>query len=258
METCKLLSTVPFVVAMVVLPFGSATRTAQGQELGEERWEFTVSPYFWAAGIDGDVKLRGLEAEIDVDFSDVWDALECAGSVHIEARKGKWGFILDPLYMDLSVDKDLTPATAELDLTMWTVEFGGLYRLAEWYGTSDRASRVDVLVGGRYWDVEQDLQIGPLSSTSDEDWIDPFIGARLVVQMKDWLALRVRADIGGFAVSSSASELTWNIFAGPVFTLSDSLDIVAGYRWLDLDREDGADELDVTLSGPMIGALIRF
>jgi opacity protein-like surface antigen len=118
--------------------------------------------------------------------------------------------------------------------------------------------RVDVLGGGRYWDLEQNVRIGPVSGATSKDWIDPFIGARLLAQVNDWLGILIRADIGGFAVSSSASELTWNVFAGPMFTLSDGFAIVVGYRWLDLDRESVNYETDVTLSGLQMAAQFSF
>jgi opacity protein-like surface antigen len=71
--------------------------------------------------------------------------------------------------------------------------------------------------------------------------------------------LHVRGDVGGFAVNEDASELTWNVYVGPGFILSENMTLLAGYRWLDIDREKGSDtEADLTFSGPMVGLYIRF
>jgi hypothetical protein len=220
-----------------------------------------VTPYFWFAGIEGDMKVRENKVDIDVGFSDVWDALDFGAAAHIEAKKGKWGILFDAMYLSLSTDEDLKPATAEVEFDIWTIELGGLYQIAEWPSGdgSGRKTTLELLGGGRYWDVDQEIEIGAVSRSMNPDWVDPFVGARLIVEMKDWLVLHLRGDVGGFAVSSDASEFTWNVFGGPAFKLSDKFSIVAGYRALGLDREKGSDfESDVTLHGPMLGAHIQF
>ncbi|TDQ10387.1 hypothetical protein DEV91_1531 [Phyllobacterium brassicacearum] len=46
------------------------------QVVTEQGWTFTVAPYFWAAGISGDVGLFGLPpVEVDASFSDIFDHL---------------------------------------------------------------------------------------------------------------------------------------------------------------------------------------
>lgn len=250
------------VLFLTILVAGMVCSSAYGEDTGTDKWEWSVTPYFWFAGVDGDVKSNGNKVDIDESFSDIWDALNFGGSVHIEAKKGKWGILIDTLYMDLSMDKDIvSPVTAEVDLEMWTVEVGGFYQIGEWpMGDGNgRNMRLDVLGGGRYWNLDTDVKIGLMSGSTDSDWIDPFIGLRLFVDMKDWLIFHARGDIGGFAVSSDAAELTWNVLVGPMFKLSEKLSIIAGYRWLDLDLEDGSNsETNVTYEGPMLGAVIRF
>lgn len=250
------------VMVFIILATGLVCSSAYGVESGSDEWQLSVAPYFWFAGIDGDMTVNGNSTEVDVGFSDIWDALDFAGSVHIEAQKGKWGILLDTLYMDLSMEKDMViPPTAEVDIEMWVVEVGGFYQVGQWSlgDNTGRSTRIQVIGGGRYWDLDQDVDLGPVSRGKSSDWIDPFIGLRLFVDIKDWLILRVRGDIGGFAVSSDAAEFTWNLFAGPVFKVSEKLYVVGGYRWLDLELEDGStSEINVTFEGPMVGANIRF
>lgn len=247
---------------LTILAAGLVCSSVHGQEnAGDDKWEFSITPYFWFAGIDGDVEVRGNKVDVDVGFDDLWDALDFGGSFHFEAQKGQWGMFVDPMYLSLSTDKDLKPATAKLEMDIWAVELGGFYRVGEWErgGESGRPMTLDLLGGGRYWDVDQEVRIGGLSRKSDSDWIDPFIGARFLMEINDWLTFRIRGDIGGFAISSSASELTWNVFAGPVIKISDKVRIIAGYRVLDLEKEKGSDtEADLTFSGPQLGVHIRF
>lgn len=94
-------------------------------------WEFTVTPYFWGAGMDGDATVKGVESSVDLSFSDILDDLDFGAMAHLEARNGKWGFFLDPSYIKLSTDGDAGPFNADVETEMILVEFGALYRLIE-------------------------------------------------------------------------------------------------------------------------------
>jgi hypothetical protein len=66
--------------------------SAQGQERDEPPgWSFTVAPYFWAAGIEGDVGVGDRQAEIDVDFSEIRENLKFGAMMLAEARKDRYG-----------------------------------------------------------------------------------------------------------------------------------------------------------------------
>jgi hypothetical protein len=258
MKVHRVPGTVVLAAVLLILPFQSAGQPAYGQDAGSDQWQFSVTPYFWFSGIEGDLKVKENKVDIDVGFDDIWDALDFGGMVHIEATDGIWGVFVDPLYLSLSTTEDLGVANADMEIEMWLVEFGGFYRISEW-STEGRTSTLDVLGGGRYWDMESEVDIGPVSRKTDNDWVDPFIGLRLMTEMNDWLMLHVRGDVGGFAVSSDASEFTWNVFAGPAFKLSEKMTLIAGYRALGIDKEEGSDfEGDLTFHGPMLGLHIRF
>lgn len=257
-KTYSMFSIISVAAVMLLLVFSPS---AYGQGSGSDKWEFMVAPYFWAAGIDGDMKVKENEVDIDVGFSDILDVLEFGGSVHAEAKKGRWGAFADLMYLSLSTDKELKPTTAEMDMDLWTIELGGFYQIGNWktQGGSGRTMTLDVLGGGRYWEISSEIDIGPINREKSVDWIDPFVGARFIAEMKDWLIFHVRGDIGGFGVSSDASEFTWNIYAGPAFKVSDKVTIVAGYRALGLEKERGNDlEMDITMHGPQVGVAIRF
>ena len=39
-------------------------------------WSFTLAPlYFWGVSITGDMTVKGIESEVDADFSDIWNNL---------------------------------------------------------------------------------------------------------------------------------------------------------------------------------------
>jgi hypothetical protein len=201
------------------------------------------------------------------------DHLDFMGEVHVEARKDKWGIFFDGSYIDLSITgtvinhpyPSLGPLEGKLDLTEWIIELGGLYQVAQWRLEKGRAVHLDVLGGGRYWELEGDLTLSSpgagssFSLSGSEDWIDPFVGLRLGVDLGKNFLVGVRGDIGGFGVGS---DVSWNASVLLGYRITGLLSVWVGYRALSVDYENGSGNdrfvYDVTKSGPMIGLGFRF
>jgi len=94
-----------------------------------------------------------------------------------------------------------------------------------------------------------------------ENWVEPFIGGRIIWDLNDKMAINVRADAGGFGIGS-ASKLIWNFVADIEYKLTKKVSLSAGYKILDIDysRGSGSDKLGVDgkLKGPVIGMTILF
>ena len=236
---------------------------ARAQE--PEEWEFIFAPYGWFAGTDGDLTVGDQRVDVDVGFSDVWDTLDFGALGHFEARKGTWGGFLDVIYLKTSTDEDVTVGPAALGVELvtkqWITEVGGFYRI--WRDRS-RAASLDVLAGGRYWNLENELGLrlsGPAGETSakrteDSDWIDPLVGVRYKMNLTDRLLFNARADVGGFGVGSAA-DLTWNLVGLLGYELTPSISLWGGYKslWLDRDEEINAD---LNIRGPVAGFSFAF
>jgi len=78
--------------------------------------------------------------------------------------------------------------------------------------------------------------------SSSSDWADPILGIRWSLGLIENLALRFRADIGGFGAGSELAwslnslfeyELPWTLFSAP-------LSVGAGYKVLDLTTRAAA------------------
>jgi hypothetical protein len=72
----------------MTLVFGGSWAYAQGSASGEaagSKWEFNVIPYFWMAGMGGDLTVKGRDASLDSSFSDIWDDLDFGGQLHVNA-----------------------------------------------------------------------------------------------------------------------------------------------------------------------------
>lgn len=86
--------------------------------------QFKLTPAFWAAGVDIDTTtVKGRSISADVDFDDLFSNLDFGGMVHFEAWKGKWGLIIEEIYIDLGVDGRFQPRigpalSADLDIRL--------------------------------------------------------------------------------------------------------------------------------------------
>jgi hypothetical protein len=86
-------------------PDAKATETQSG-------WTFTVAPYFWVAGISGDIAQFGLpEAHIDANFGDILQNLDFAFMAAGEARYDRYSVFGDIIYTKVLTR---TPAMAFL------------------------------------------------------------------------------------------------------------------------------------------------
>src|SRR5262249_44205347 len=98
-----------------------------------------------------------------------------------------------------------------------TVEAGGMYEV--WHPSQD--SVLEVLAGGRYWYQELDVNVAlagtlnlfgldisgqtAIARSGVQQWIDPFVGARLRYYPGAGQEITLRGDVGGFGAGSKFS-----------------------------------------------------
>ncbi len=238
---------------------------------GGDGWQFSVTPYMWAVSIDSKVTIGNYSSSSRMTFSDIWNSMEIAGEVHLEARKGKLGFFVDPTYLKLRQDNTFTgtrngaspPPVRNLTFTadMWLVEFGVSYEVGKWAlgdKGQGRSVSVDVFGGGRYCYLRGSLDTSsPVSSTSTNDFVDPIIGATLKADFTEKLMVYLRGDIGGFSVGS---DFSWNGAALFGYRITPAITALLGYRMLYCDYKAGTSRAryDITMQGPIAGIMFQF
>jgi hypothetical protein len=236
-------------------------------------WRGEFIGWLWVVGMDGDIGVRGQSAEVDASFSDILDESDSILALQgrIEVGKGRWGVFIDGMYSSLGADDQTGPGgLADVDVTFDTIliDFGLTYRLAEWEPEGGAAANrrdisIDLYGGGRYTDLEMELDPALLpASTQGKDWIDPIVGAKLVLPIAEDWHLMTWGDIGGFGVES---DFTWSATGviGYDFTMFDlSASLYAGYRALGQDYSEGSGSnefvWDMVQHGPIVGLSISF
>jgi hypothetical protein len=221
---------------------------ALGAAAQEGTWTWSVTPYAWMAGIDGDLGAHGLVAPVEKDFSDVWDDLDMAGMLTLDGNNGKWGFYSDMIYLEMSDEAETRAGKVEGSVEEWVVTAAPYLRLK-----ADEAISVDVGAGVRYLNADVDVT-GPLGGGSESDgWFDPIVTGRVRWEPAQRCSLTLTGDIGGFGV---ASDLTWQLAAMAGYQVCSAAELRVGYRVLSYDYEDGGLLYDVDTGGFALGVSI--
>ncbi len=207
---------------------------------------FTVTPYLWAVGIDGDIQAHGEDTNVSMDFQDVVENLDMAGSALFEANVGNWVSYAMVDYLSLDTGDVTTrfpgvDADLEMDSTLATVATGYRVHMGE-------RSTIDVQVGIRYAQMDTEL------------WIED-----AVVDVVVRIALRPRLALSRnwtfsptMSIGAGDSDLTWELSPQFVYDCDCGFDVRVGYRNLNYDFEKGSDSMDLTIKGPVIGVGFSF
>lgn len=232
----KLIRTLLAVLALGVV----AASPANGAE-----WNYQLTPYLWATGINGTQGIRGKELEVDASFSDILEVLDIGFAARLEARGPQWGWFGDIFWAKLSDEKDL-PRTALSGETRQTIAEGGLsYRFND---------VLEGLAGLRYQRSEMEFSLKDIGSLDgSEDWIDGFAGLRWTpIDTGKW-QVWLRGDVG-----AGDSDLVWLAAANIGYRFNDTWSALLGYRHLDTDYENDGFMWDIVQSGVGLGVGISW
>lgn len=245
---------------------------AEGQD-----WRFALTPYLWLPNIDGTAEFDtppdgdgrpDAEAGPNSYLEHLQFALMLAG----EARKGDWAVRADVVYVDFGDERAAVRSVTgpggvvEIPInTGTTLSLDGLeWQLTLGYTAIRKSSVTLELLGGvRYldvsvaldWEFDGPLDLLPQSGTFSQDaelW-DAIIGTRGRVTFGDgrWF-VPFHVDVG-----TGSSALTWQVLGGLGYGFSWG-DVLAAYRHLEYDQEEGDLLQSVRFSGPAVGVTFRF
>ena len=118
------------------------------------------------------------------------------------------------------------------------------------------------MVGGiRYWSVDKKLSLGagllPARKISNkEGWIDPLVGLKALTLLGESKFFVSGAFVfGGFGVGS---DFMWDANISLSYQWTKGFLTTLGYRYLDVDYEDGKFLYDVALDSLVFGLSWRF
>jgi len=244
------------IILSIVFLFSVLSVQAQDATGGKD-WSFDLAPfYLWGISLSGDMTIKGNESDVNADFSDIFDNLNGAFTVHFDtAWKQKWGGFIDLNWVNLEAEKEITAIGSSVTpkFTVFISEFAGFYRL------NKDAHKFDFYGGIRYTDMDLKMEFsGPLGTQKGNDsWVDPMFGLRWRWKFADKWAFAARGDIGGFG---AGSDFAWSAGGLIDWRPWKHVGFLLGYRALYQDYETGSGSekfaYDATMHGPIIGVNI--
>jgi hypothetical protein len=229
-------------------------------------WVFQVTPYIWAAGLEGDISpFRRLPTvHVDKSFSDVMNDLNFGGFINLWARNDRFVFSGDVMYVSTTDGKvfgpvnvgpiTIPPVGASVDETIFNGTLLAGYRLYD-----EPRFTLDVLGGLRFNNVDTEITVSTAgrsaSIKSDFGWLDPVAGARAHFHLTDEFSILAQGDIGGFG---AGSDLSWQALATVNYSFDNSFTVSAGYKILSIDYASDGHVFDTMLNGPVLGLTYRF
>ncbi len=224
----------------------------------EDGWTFSVAPYFWAAGLSGDVASFGLPTiDVDASFSDILDNLDFAAMAIGEARNGRYSFFGDVIYTKIE-NSNATPRgilASTVDVTAET--FAGL--LGAGYAIADGPSgRLELIGGVKIWSAETKISfnggfLDGIARSDSATWVDGVAGLRGTYAINSNFYLT-----GWGYVGAGGADIDWDVAGALGYRFNDTVATVVGYRALGVDYNDDGYVFDVVQQGPILGLVIRF
>lgn len=234
-----------------------------------DQWQFEITPYGMAAGLDGTLGVGRVQGDVGVGFDDILDALEMGWMLAIEARKGSWGFGIDGMYMRVGGEKTKSwQGPGGIGSLTGRLDAGASLRIYQptlSYRVLDEHTKLDLFGAARYTDIKSNMTLvtttGPLlpggtrQISGGEDWWDPVIGTRIGVPFAKKWAFTGYADIGGFG---AGADLTYQLMAGVRWQISKLFSLKLAYRYLYQDYSTDNFTWDMAAHGPLLGLGFSF
>ena len=256
-------------MVVLVALFGVRSAVVAQDAPGDEKWQSSWTGYLWVPGMNGDVNVRGIPADVNVSVSDTANQIKnmkASFSGHYEGNKKPYGIIADVNYWKLDLDYIGVNNAGNVEPSQIIVELAGTYTLSEKIEGEQTAQRVQALLGARYNQLKLQINNTALdeggtsfSGSRSQNFVDPFIGVRMYQALSPKWGFNLRTDIGGFGVGS---EMVYNAVASFGYNVGKKRSILMGWKYYKTNFNNGSGDdyfkWNVAESGPFVAFQTRF
>lgn len=216
-----------------------------------DKWHFDLTPYLWFAGAHGTAGFRGVNTSYHASFGDIISKFNIGLMAAAEARKGRFVFPVDFLWMKLSDDTALpvnevgvTSIKAKLTQTLLTPKAG--YRIVD-----KEKIKTDATLGIRYWHLGENLTLQPsgLNNSQSANWVDVVAGARMQMPLSPKAMITVLGDAG-----AGGANVDYQVAGLLGYKIKPTVILQLGWRYLDVNyRPSSTFIFDGATSGILLG-----
>jgi hypothetical protein len=239
-------------------PAAATPGTPASPQVGEPTsdWHFAISPYLWLPGVHGTVGALGHGVSVHATPGDLLSNFRFGLMGLFDIRYKRIVLPVDMMWIRLADSKGLPLTDEEISAKLNGSEFlltpkiG--YRLID-----TEMIKVDALTGFRYWYFGQSVKFNPsvtgLNFSSSQNWVDPLVGGRILVDLSPKVSVSIGGDVGGWG---AGSQLDYQFGAVLGYRIKPAVVLQAGYRYLSVDYRSGGTIINLITSGAVLGATI--
>ncbi|MFC4992590.1 hypothetical protein [Rubritalea tangerina] len=223
-----------------------------------DSWDFGISTYLLAAGVNGSIDIDGNRADFNSSFSDILENLNEGITLSGFASYKRWSLRADYLYMGMGLDRPTevpiyNQVKADIKMSLFT-------SLLSYHIWQNEDAYINLGAGARLFHLNGELELFPRFSffpnikadTSQNIW-DGLIAITGSYQFAPKWALRFYGDIG-----TGDSDLTWQTHLSVGYQATDSLVVLLGARQVGYEMQHDNASLDLSFAGPQLGVVYTF
>jgi len=224
------------------------------------KWRFELTPYFFLAGMSGDIGANGRTAAVHMTACDILENLSFGAMGTAEIRFWRVGLLIDGMYIAMdggsTSSKSGRAFSSDADVEQLTLGCTFFVRVID-----HKRFLLDPYVGFRANYLEVDIDVDYVdadrpdeSGNAAANWTDPVIGVRMTWPFPEGWSVIVSGDIGGFSVGS---EFAWQCYGGLRWDMNKHVGLTFGYRAMGVDYEDDF-VYDMITQGIQLGLVVGF
>jgi opacity protein-like surface antigen len=260
-------------------PSDSATRVEPAPSLlSLERqpvpWTIELAPIVWGAAIEGDFTLGGANEFDARDINADEPSISWGGRALL--RAGKLSLHVEAFHLANDSDNQTASQTIAANaltiprgsLVDWEFEFTNFkgavgYAFEPFVKNDDVTAFLDLYAGFRYADLSWELASPGIGSTStDNAWAHPLIGARLTLDLPYNFEFGLESDIGIQPLGEETS-FAWEILVGFQWEPVENVGVRFGFRHISSNFESDSDngdenDFDFFAAGLYGSVVVRF
>ena len=238
-----------FFMAGVLLSQTATAETFTEAFQGAPKLNFNL--YAFAADVDGSINKGRIKYDLDQPFEETIKHLDRSYMAHIDLRKGEWGVYTDLQNVETSQEKNVMNLPIALSTQLKQNNYGIYYQAyISPELTSEKEPRliIEPTIGVHRTDVEATLTALNKQIETDIEWDEFFWGSRFKYNTNTPWNVAAELTFG------TENTLSAQAYLGYRIPISDrSLNLRAGYRYLEQDYRSNDFRWDIRQHGPVIG-----
>jgi hypothetical protein len=249
--------------ALVAAALFLGTNNVRAQEATQQSGlTFYFTPYLWVSSLTGTVATSNPNIPSQTATASFGDLFSHLNKIPIigagEVRYGRFGLLTDLMVMSLKTDIERSgPAFSggSSTVTQLVATILPMYRVMELpEQTLDLGIGARVIAMWTNFSVNAGLLPG-FSTSPSVSWAAPIAGLRYHYDLPSDFGVTIAGDVGGLGGNSN---LTWQALGTVDYRYRAWLVFHLGYRHMHIDYDAGRLNTSTALSGPLIGATMRF